>query len=139
MTSELLVWLQLVGCALVITVAGPFLVHYAERISAATGLSQSWVGLFLLATATSLPELVTGISSITVANAPDIAVGDALGSCVYNLLFLVLLDAFTREESVYGQIDQRHILTAGFGIVLLVLVGMLMLVACRIQSSILLI
>ena len=129
MSSALLIWLQLGGCALIITVAGPFLVHYAERISGATGLSQSWVGLFLLATATSLPELVTGISSVTVANAPNIAVGDALGSCVYNLLFLVLLDALTRDKSVYDQIDQRHILTAGFGVVMLALVGMLMLVA----------
>ncbi|MEH6758665.1 MAG: sodium:calcium antiporter [Parasphingorhabdus sp.] len=129
MTSNILVWLQLGGCALVIFLAGPFLVHYAERISTATGLSQSWIGLFLLATATSLPELVTGISSVTVAGAPDIAVGDALGSCVYNLLLLVLLDAFTRDESVYGRIDQRHILTAGFGVVMLALVGMLMLVA----------
>ncbi|WP_417622484.1 sodium:calcium antiporter [Parasphingorhabdus sp.] len=129
MTSYILVWLQLGGCALVICLAGPFLVHYAERISASTGLSQSWIGLFLLATATSLPELVTGISSVAAAAAPNIAVGDALGSCVYNLLLLVLLDAFTRDESVYGRIDQRHILTAGFGVVMLALVGMLVLVA----------
>lgn len=129
MTTQLFVWMQLAGCALVIIITGPFLVHYAERISAATGLSQSWIGLFLLATATSLPELVTGISSVTVANAPNIAVGDALGSCVYNLLFLVLMDALTRDESVYGRIDQRHILTAGFGVVMLALVGILMLVA----------
>ena len=129
MTSNFLVWLQLGGCALVIILAGPFLVRYAERISSITGLSQSWIGLFLLATATSLPELVTGISSITAAGAPNIAVGDALGSCVYNLLLLVLLDALTRDESVYGHIDQRHILTAGFGVIMLALVGMLMLVA----------
>jgi len=129
MTPNMMVWLQLGGCALVIILAGPFLVHYAEKISSISGLSQSWIGLFLLATTSSLPELVIGMTSVTIAGVPNIAVGNALGSCVYNLLLLVLLDALTRDKSVYGQIDQRHILTAGFGVVLLALVGMLILVA----------
>lgn len=44
--------------------------------------------MILLATVTSLPELVTGVSAVTMAGAPDIAVGDALGSCVFNLAIL---------------------------------------------------
>jgi hypothetical protein len=38
-----------------------------------------------LATVTSLPELVTGITSVAAAKARNIATGDALGSCVLNL------------------------------------------------------
>jgi cation:H+ antiporter len=40
---------------------------------------------------TSLPELVTGLSAVTVAHVPDIAVGDIMGSCVFNLLLVVHL------------------------------------------------
>jgi cation:H+ antiporter len=47
--------------------------------------------LVLLATATSLPELFTGVSAVTAADAPNIAVGDALGSCVFNLVMLVVV------------------------------------------------
>ena len=57
-----------------------------------SGLSGSWVGLILLATVTSLPELVTGVSALTLANVPNIAVGSLLGSCVFNLVILVVLD-----------------------------------------------
>lgn len=85
-------------------------------IARLTGLSRSWIGLVLLATATSLPELFTGVSAVTVANAPNIAVGDALGSCIFNLAMLVVLDVMSRDEPMYRRIDQGHIMTAGSGL-----------------------
>ncbi len=80
-----LIWLQFLVCVGVIGFAGVRLSHYGDAIAALTGLSRNWIGLALIATVTSLPELVTGLSAVTVAAAPDIAVGDALGSCVFNL------------------------------------------------------
>lgn len=127
MIDATLPWAKLVLCAAFIGVAGPILVKNGDRIAQLTGLSRSWVGLILLAIATSLPELFTGVSSVTFANAPNIAVGDALGSCVFNLLMLVLLDELNRSEPVYRQIDQGHILTAGFGVILIGTVGAVIL------------
>jgi cation:H+ antiporter len=119
MTTVLVPWLKLGLCMLLIGVAGPVLAQSGDVISRLTGLSRSWIGLVLLATATSLPELITGISGVAVANAPNIAVGDALGSCVFNLVMLVLLDELSRPEPMYRRIDQGHILTAGFGVILI--------------------
>jgi cation:H+ antiporter len=113
------IWAQFIACAALIAVAGPLLVRYGDIIAHQTGLSRNWIGLILLATATSLPELFTGMSAVTVAAAPNIAVGDVLGSCVFNLAMLVVLDELCRGEPLYRRIDQGHILTAGFGIVLL--------------------
>jgi len=45
----------------------------------------------MIAVVTSLPEMVTGASSVTIAGVPDIALGDALGSCTFNLLILAAL------------------------------------------------
>ncbi|MCB2074604.1 MAG: sodium:calcium antiporter [Novosphingobium sp.] len=129
MSGALLPWLQLAVCALLIGYAGSRLIHYGETISVLTGLSRSWIGLVLLAAATSLPELFTGISASAIAVAPDIALGDALGSCVINLLLIVILDALSRDEPVYYRIDQAHILTAGFGVILIGFVGALIIVA----------
>lgn len=78
-----------------------------------------WIRLILVASVTSLPELVTGISSVTVAAAPNIAVGDVMGSCVFNLAILVVVDLLYREEPVYGRASQGHILSAGFGVILI--------------------
>jgi cation:H+ antiporter len=68
----MLLWLQLLLCLAVIGYAGYFLSRYGDIIAEKTGMSASWVGLILLSTATSLPELVTGISAVTFANAPNI-------------------------------------------------------------------
>jgi len=94
------IWASLFACLAVIGVAGVRLSRYGDIIAEKSGLSRGWVGLILLATVTSLPELVTGLSSVTIAQVPDIAVGDIMGSCVFNLLIIVVLDFLYRKESV---------------------------------------
>jgi len=118
-TGVLLPWLGFLACAAAIAFAGVRLSRYGEQIARLSGTGRTWVGLVLLATVTSLPELVAGLSSVTVAQAPDLAVGDALGSCVFNLGILVVVDVFHRQTSFYTRIRQGHVLSAGLGIVLL--------------------
>ena len=129
MTALLLPWLKFAVCAALIGMAGPVLTHYGDVIARLTGMSRTWIGLVLLATATSLPELFTGISAVTAAAAPNIAVGDALGSCIFNLAMLVVLDEMSRDEPMYRRIDQGHILTAGFGVILIASAGALLLLS----------
>jgi cation:H+ antiporter len=117
------VWAKFAICIALIAVAGPALARYGDIIASKTGLSRSWIGLLLLATATSLPELFTGVSAVTVAAAPNIAVGDALGSCIFNLAMLVVLDVMHRGDSVFVRMDQGHVLTAGFGVILIGFAG----------------
>jgi cation:H+ antiporter len=119
----MLLWLQLLLCLAVIGYAGYFLSRYGDIIAEKSGISASWIGLVLLSTATSLPELVTGISAVTIANAPDIAVGDVLGSTVFNLAILVLLDAMYRRETIYSRAAQGHILSASLGSLLIAFAG----------------
>ena len=119
----MLLWLQLLLCLTVIGYAGYYLSRYGDIIAEKTGMSGSWVGLILLSTATSLPELVTGISAVTVANAPDIAVGDVLGSTVFNLAILVLLDGLYKRETLYSRAAQGHILSASLGTLLIAFAG----------------
>jgi cation:H+ antiporter len=125
------IWTAFGSCLLVIGFAGAKLSVYGNVIADRTGLSGNWVGLILLATATSLPELITGLSSVILAETPNIAVGDALGSCVFNLAILVAVDLLHREESVYRRARQGHILSAGFGVILIGLVGFNILLGAR--------
>ncbi len=127
MTPVLSVWLQFAACLALVGIAGPHLSRSGDVIADKTGLSGNWVGLILIATVTSLPELMTGISAVTMAGTPDIAVGDVLGSCVFNLAILVVLDFLQRGESVYRRVRQGHILSAGFGVILIGFIGMSLL------------
>ena len=119
----MIVWLQFAACLAAIGFAGVKLSRYGDIIAEKSGLSRGWVGLILLASVTSLPELVTGLSSVTVANVPDIAVGDIMGSCVFNLLIIVVLDFLYRKESVYTRARQGNILSAGYGLALIGFAG----------------
>lgn len=114
-----LAWALFAACFAVIAIAGSSLVRAADGIAEALGWTRSWVGLILLATVTSMPELVTGITSVTVANTPDIAVGDVLGSAVFNLALLFLLDALCRREPLYALTSPKHVLSGAIGIILL--------------------
>lgn len=124
-------WLEFAACGAVIWVAGSRLAHYGQAIAERSGTNGTWVGVILLASATSLPELVTGISAAGLARAPDLAIGDALGSCVFNLTILAAVDALYRGEPLYTRASQGHILGAGFGVILLGVVGFDVLVSTQ--------
>lgn len=116
-------WVSFFLCFVIITFAGYDLSRYGDILAEKTGISSSWIGLTLLATATSLPELATGISAVTVVNVPNIAVGDVLGSTIFNLLILVLLDALYQRETIYSRAAQGHILSAALGALLIGFTG----------------
>ncbi len=117
------IWTQFAVCLALIGWGGVKLSRYGDVIAEKTSMGGTWIGLVLMATVTSLPELITGVSAVSIANSPDIAVGDALGSCVFNLLIIVVLDFLYRKESVYTRASQRHVLSAGFGILLIGFTG----------------
>lgn len=125
MNTLISVWLQLALCTALIGFAGVRLSRYGDIIAEKTGLGGSVIGLLLLATVTSLPELITGIGSVALAGAPDIALGNIFGACVLNLAMIVVLDLLHREQSVYTRASHGHILSAAFGVILLGFVGTL--------------
>ena len=116
MSPLLLVIAEFVLATLAILWSGVRLSRYGDIIAEKTGLGGTWIGLILLATVTSLPELVTGVSSVALFDVPNIAAGDAIGSCMANLVILAMLD-IRNPEPLTARIHQGHVLSAGFGIV----------------------
>lgn len=117
--------LGFIFCAGVIFFAGKKLSYYGDLIAENTGMSKGWVGLVLMASVTSLPELMVGISSSAIIQSADLAVGDILGSCAFNLGILAMLDAFTpKNRPLFAFASQTHLLNAGLGIILMGIVGL---------------
>lgn len=119
----MLLWVGFIICTTIILYSGSKLSKYGDILAEKTGLGRAWIGVVLMASVTSLPELVTGISSVTYAGVPDIAVGDVLGSCVFNMLILALLDTFYRMMPISAKAHQGNTLSASFGILLLGIVS----------------
>lgn len=111
-------------CAGIIFFAGRKLSFYGLIIADLTGLGKAWIGLILMASVTSLPELMVGISSSAIVQSADLAVGDILGSCAFNLGILAFMDVFVpQRRSIFGTASQSHVLAAAMGIILFTMAG----------------
>jgi cation:H+ antiporter len=114
-----MIWLEFILCSGVIVLCGANLSRYGDVLAEKTGLGRAWIGLVLMASVTSLPELITGISSVSFANTPDIALGDVMGSCIFNLAIISLMDVYHGPTPIFSKAEHGHILSAGFGVVLI--------------------
>ena len=80
--------LCIVGGAAAIAFGGDLTVDAASRIAIDFGMSQNLVGLTIVSIGTSLPELVTSIVAAR-KNEVDMAVGNAIGSNIFNILMVL--------------------------------------------------
>lgn len=120
-----------------IIAAGAYLTKYADKIANVTGLGKMFIGSLLLAGATSLPELTVDMKALEL-DLPDLAVGDLLGSSLFNLLILATLDfaypsAFRR--TTFSPKFLHHSLSAVLTILLTAIVGIG--ISSRLETSVL--
>ena len=88
-----------VKTAAVVVVGSRFLVDAAVQIAGALGISSILIGLTLIAVGTSLPELITAITSAR-RNVSDLAVGNVLGANIANLSLIVGSAAAIQEVTM---------------------------------------
>ena len=121
--TQTLIWLKFFANFAIILFAGTKLARYGDVIAEKTGLGRIWIGLVLLAAITSAPELVTGVSSAVLVGLPDLALGTLLGSCLFNLTILALLDILHHRTPFLSEVKLQHVASAGMGIVLVTIAG----------------
>lgn len=108
-------WAVFFLSAAVIVYAGAKLSRYGDRIADLTGLGGLWIGVVLMAAATSLPEIFTDVSA-ALMNAPDLAAGDLFGSNMANMLILGIIDLMHRQKRIWQQAAFEHALSAGLAL-----------------------
>lgn len=82
-----------------IVLGGDMVVDGASGIAASFGLSQTLIGLTIVAVGTSLPELVTSLVAAK-KNEMDMAVGNVIGSNIFNVLLIIGLAATVSPISI---------------------------------------
>jgi len=85
--------------AAIVIFAGSRLTKLADELADRLNIASGWIGLILLATVTSLPELITGGTATAIGNV-DLAFGGIFGSCSFNVTLIVLLNALLGGGSV---------------------------------------
>ena len=103
---------------------GQWVVDGAIHLATIFGMSQSFIGLTIVAIGTSLPELVTSIIAVR-KNDTDIAVGNAVGSNIFNLLWILGISAVIKPLGfeVVSNTDIFMIIIASTMLILAVIIG----------------
>ncbi|SCI91196.1 Inner membrane protein yrbG [uncultured Clostridium sp.] len=83
-----------------IILGGNLVVKSATNIALALGMSENLVGLTIVAVGTSLPELVTSVVAAKKGES-DIAMGNIVGSNIFNILFVLGISAFINPIAVH--------------------------------------
>jgi len=111
--------------AVIVIIAGVATVYVADKLAVTPiygiKLGQSFVGVILLALATSLPELTVSIQAVKMGSY-DMAAGNILGSNLFNLGILFVADLFYLESGIFKQssLDNFHLLSAVLSIFILI-------------------
>jgi cation:H+ antiporter len=95
-------WLSIlftIGGAALIVFGGNLSVDAATDIATQLGVSEAVIGLTVVALGTSLPELVTSAVAARKGNS-DIALGNVVGSCIFNVLFILGTTALVKPLNV---------------------------------------
>lgn len=103
---ELVLFLFLAGLTVFLSFR---LSYYADLLNKTTNISGVFIGGILLAGITSLPELVTCLSSIFLNN-PYLAIGDILGSNFFNIAMMCFFDILFIKTMFYNYTKNRYYL-----------------------------
>jgi cation:H+ antiporter len=93
----------LAGGLLTLVIGSRFLIVGASEIARTFGVAEAVIGLSLVAVGTSLPELATSIIA-ALRRHPDVAVGNVVGSNIFNILGILGITALVRPIGIAEQI-----------------------------------
>lgn len=101
----------------IIIITALTLPYFANHIADETGLGKSFVGSFFLAISTTLPEIAVSIAAIR-AGSTDLAVGNLLGSNLFNILILFVDDIFYTKGHLLKDASEVNLLSVFFVIMM---------------------
>lgn len=115
-----MVWLEFIISAAIITYAAMQLAKNGDIIAIRTRMGGMFIGTLLLAGATSLPEVLTTIASIS-QGVPNLAAGNLLGSNLFNMLLLAVLDLVHYKRRLLRKAAMKHALSGSLAVLMITL------------------
>ncbi len=127
-----MVWVIFIVSAALIVLAATQLAKYGDIIAIRTRLGGMFIGILLLAGATSLPEVLTTISSLS-QGVPNLAAGNLMGSNLFNMFLLAILDLLNRKQRILRKAALKHALTGSLTVFMIGLAVFFMLADIEVQ------
>ncbi|MEZ6080823.1 MAG: sodium:calcium antiporter, partial [Pirellulaceae bacterium] len=108
MSETLWAWLEIAAGLVVLVLGGELLVRGASRLAGALRISSVVIGLTVVAFGTSAPELAVSIQA-SLSGSPDLAIGNVVGSNIFNVLFILGLSALIIPLTVASEFIRRDV------------------------------
>ena len=121
-----MIWVKFALSAAAIVLTATQLAKYGDVIAIRTRLGGMFIGVLLMAGATSLPEVLTSFNAIRL-NTPNLAAGDLLGSNNMNMVLLAIIDMVTLNQRILRKAALKHALTGSLAVFMIGLVLFFML------------
>ncbi len=112
--------LMIVGLALLIKGAD-LLVKGATEIAKKFNISEMLIGIIIVGLGTSLPEMIITITS-SISGHPDLIIGNALGSCICNLLLVIGIASIFRPLKIDERLQKVHLPLSLVAVIILLVV-----------------
>jgi cation:H+ antiporter len=122
----LIVWGKFVLLLILIYIFGTRATRSADVIAEKKGLARAFMGVVFISMITSFPELFTGISAGAIVESPDIAIGQIIGSCIFNLVIIAVVELLFRKHKIYQLTGKQNFLPLGFSIILVTTLTLLL-------------
>lgn len=113
--------IMIIGGLVMLVIGGQLIVKSATTIAESLGISQAIIGLTIVALGTSLPELATSVVAAMKKNS-DIALGNIIGSNIFNMFFILGISAIVRPLPAYDNMAIDLIITALGSLLVLIFV-----------------
>ena len=115
--------IKFIGGAILLLYGADLLVKGASNLAKSFGISSLVIGLTVVAFGTSAPELAVTLNASATAK-PDIALGNVIGSNVFNILFILGLSALLSPLFVSRQVIKSELPVMIFAVILLFILAL---------------
>jgi cation:H+ antiporter len=106
------VWIFIIIGLAGLVIGGRLVVNHAVELASHLGINEKIIGLTIVALGTSLPELATSVVAASKNNA-DIAVGNIIGSNIFNILLILSISAFIKPLEYEASFNNELMILAG--------------------------
>jgi len=127
------VWLKFIALLILVYIFGSKVTKSSDIIAEKKGWGRAFMGVVFISMVTSFPELFTGISAASIVKSPEISLGQIVGSCIFNLTIIALVQLFFRKNTLFKKNSKNDLTPLLFSFFLILLFSSSLLITFKVQ------
>jgi len=129
----ILVWTKFFLLLILVYIFGSRVTKSADIIAEKKGWGRAFMGVVFISMVTSFPELFTGISAASIVKSPEISLGQIVGSCIFNITIIALIQIIFKKNSLFRQNSKSDLLPLLFSFFMIMLFSSTLLISFRVR------